>query len=207
MSLASVRDALATAGRTLATPVTGLVNELPGVTAVGTPNENAVLIALFEEHGEARVLFERRSNALRRHRGEVSFPGGRVEAGESPVDAALREAHEEVGLDPSTVEVLGWLEPLRTYSGVSVIRPYVGMLEARPELTVAPAEVAYTFDVALAELLGDGVFREEQWRREADDGVAYVTIYVFDAGGETIWGATARILAELCSIVALSSSS
>ena len=76
-----------------------------------------------------------------------------------------------------------------------------------PRAHRGPAEVAYTFDVALAELLGDGVFREEQWRREADDGVAYVTIYVFDAGGETIWGATARILAELCSIVALSSSS
>jgi 8-oxo-dGTP pyrophosphatase MutT (NUDIX family) len=178
-----------------------MLEELPGIPMVAAPTENAVLIALFEEHGEAHVILERRSNTLRRHRGEVSFPGGRLDPGESAIDAALREAHEEVGLDPSGVEVVGWLKPLRTYSGISVIRPYVGILTSRPTLTVSPAEVAYAFDVSIAELLADGVFRTEQWRRDADGEAAYVTIYVFEAGGETIWGATARILAELCSLV------
>jgi 8-oxo-dGTP pyrophosphatase MutT (NUDIX family) len=202
VSLAAVRSALAHAGRTPDSEVAGLVEELPGIPVLDTPSSNAVLLALFEEDGEARVVLERRSNALRRHRGEVSFPGGRIEPGESPVDAALREAHEEVGIDPTGVEVVGWLRPLRTYSGASVIHPYVGVLSARPSLAVEPAEVAYAFDVAIGELLDEGVFREEQWRRDADGVAGYVTIYVFEAGGETIWGATARILAELCALVA-----
>jgi 8-oxo-dGTP pyrophosphatase MutT (NUDIX family) len=207
VSLATVREALARADRTLGSEVSGCVEELPGIPVLDTPTQNAVLLALFEEHGEARVVLERRSNALRRHRGEVSLPGGRIEPGESPVDAALREAHEEVGLDPSSVEIVGWLTPLRTYSGASVIHPFVGVLAARPSLDVEPAEVAYAFDVGVGELLGEGVFREEQWRRDADGAAAYVAIYVFEAGGETIWGATARILAELCALVGAAPSS
>lgn len=202
VTLATVREALARSRRTLATGVTGLLEELPGIPVLDAPSENAVLVALFEEHGEARVIFERRSDALRRHRGEVSFPGGRIEPGEAGVGAALREAHEEIGLDPTDAEVLGWLSPLRTYSGAAIIHPFVAALASRPSLRIEPAEVAYTFDVSLAELMDEGSFRQEQWRRDAEDGHAYVTIYVFEATGETIWGATARILAELCVLVA-----
>jgi 8-oxo-dGTP pyrophosphatase MutT (NUDIX family) len=203
--LDDVRTALGVAGRTLATNVGPPIAEWPGVPPREDATDNAVLLALFEEDGAARLVLERRSADLRRHRGEVALPGGRVDPGEAPIAAALREAHEEVGIPPHDVEVLGWLSPLRTYSGQSVIRPFVGVLAARPALRVQPAEVAYAFDVALADLLKDGVFREEQWHRGAssdgdDDG--YVTIFVFEAAGEVIWGATARILAELCGVLA-----
>ena len=91
--------------------------------------------------------------------------------------------------------------PLRTYSGGSIIHPFVAALPSRPSLVVEPAEVAFAFDVSIGQLLEEGTFREELWRRAADEA-AYVTIFVFEAGGETIWGATARIWPELCVLVA-----
>lgn len=198
-----VAAALAAAGHGEGDPAAPPIAEWPGVEAALRPEDAGVLLALFEEDGDARLVLERRSEGLRRHRGEVGFPGGRVEPGESPRDAALREAHEEVGLEPSAVALLGWLTPLRTYSGLAVIHPYVGALGARPVLAVAPSEVAFAFDVPLSALLADEAFREELWRRPTPDGAQdYVAIYVFEAGGEVIWGATARILAELCTIVA-----
>jgi 8-oxo-dGTP pyrophosphatase MutT (NUDIX family) len=205
VSLDDVRTALRAAGRTLEEHPGPPIAEWPGVPPRDDATNNAVLLALFEEAGEARIVLERRAAELRRHRGEVALPGGRVDPGEAPIAAALREAFEEVGIPPRDVEVLGWLSPLRTYSGQSVIRPFVGALAARPALHVQPTEVAYAFDVALAELLADGVFHEEQWHRGAPSGAGddgYVAIFVFEASGEVIWGATARILAELCGVLA-----
>jgi 8-oxo-dGTP pyrophosphatase MutT (NUDIX family)/RimJ/RimL family protein N-acetyltransferase len=158
----------------------------------------AVLIALFEEAGETRVVLTRRSSSLRAHRGEVSFPGGRIEADETPVQAALREADEEVGIDPSVPEVLGELVPLATISSSSTITPYVAVLPGRPELRPNPGEVELAFDVALADLLADGVFREERWDFPHWDDRP---VYFFDLPADLIWGATARILHELLSLI------
>ena len=158
----------------------------------------AVLIPLFEEHGETRVVLTRRSASMRSHRGEVSFPGGRIEVDETPVQAALREAEEEVGLDPATADVLGELAPLATMSSSSSITPYVGVLPGRPVLRPNPAEVELAFDVALADLLADGVFREERW--DFPDG-ADRPVFFFDLPADLIWGATARILHELLALV------
>lgn len=158
----------------------------------------AVLIPIFEEDGEARVVLTRRSSSLRSHRGEVSFPGGRIEADETPLQAALREAEEEVGLDPAPIEVLGGLAPLATLSSSSSITPYVGVLPGRPALRANPAEVELAFDVALADLLADGVFREERWDFPFGEDRP---VYFFDLPADLIWGATARILHELLSLV------
>ena len=102
---------------------------------------SAVLAPLYDEDGEAHVVLTRRTWGLRTHQGEVSFPGGRVEPGEAPVDGALREAKEEIDLDPSTVEVIGELDHLATVSSWSFIVPYVGALPGRPETHPNPAEV------------------------------------------------------------------
>lgn len=160
----------------------------------GRRRPSAVLVALFEEDGEARVVLTRRASTLRSHTGEVSFPGGRVDEGEDSVAAALREAAEEVDLDPSTVEILGQLSPLRTISNPAAITPFVGVLPGRPSLTANPAEVERVFDVALAELLADGVFREERWELPA---VGDRAIYFFELDEDLVWGATARMLFEL----------
>lgn len=189
ISLRRVRAALAGhAGWTAGAPETG----------VPAGGRSAVLVALFEEEGEARVLLTRRSAALRTHTGEVAFPGGRMEAGEGPVAAALREAGEEVGLDPAAVEVVGRLSPLSTASSAAWITPVVGILTGRPVLRPNPAEVERAFDVSLAELASEGVYWEERWRRPSE---AERPIHFFSLDGDIAWGATARVLRELLDVV------
>ncbi len=122
-----------------------------------------MLVPLFEEAGETRVVLTVRSDRLRSHQGEVAFPGGRLEPGEGVVAAALREATEEVSLDPSLVTVIGQLTAMPTVSSNTVMTPVVGALARRPVLQPNPAEVDRVFDVALADLLADGVFHEEWW--------------------------------------------
>jgi 8-oxo-dGTP pyrophosphatase MutT (NUDIX family) len=158
-----------------------------------------VLVPLFELDGEARVILTRRAAHLRSHTGEVSFPGGRIDAGETALDAALREAAEEVGLEVSEAAVIGQLAPIATLSASSSITPFVALLDGRPTLRANPAEVERAFDVAVAELLADGVFREEWWRLP-DAGER--PMYFFDLADDIVWGATARMLYELLELVA-----
>lgn len=171
--------------------------ELPGLDGRGS-RPAAVLCALFDEDGEAHVLLTRRSSRLRSHTGEVSFPGGRLDPGEAPIAAALREASEEVGLDPATVDIVGQLSPLSTFSSQALITPFVGVLPGRPVLHPNPAEVAHAFDVSLAELASDGVYREELWELP---GSGWRALNFFDLEGETVWGATARMLRELLELI------
>ena len=152
-----------------------------------------MLAALFEEGGETRVVLTRRASTLRNHRSEVSFPGGRVEEGESLTGAALREAWEEIALDPGSVEIIGTLTPITTISSQALIHPFVGVLPARPQLQANPAEVELAFDVSLAHLLADGVHHSERWNVE---GIR-PELHFFDLGTDIVWGATARLLWEL----------
>jgi 8-oxo-dGTP pyrophosphatase MutT (NUDIX family) len=189
--LERVRRALRTVGPS--DPFPALPYEAPA---------SAVLVPLFEEDGEARVILTRRSSAMRSHTGEVSFPGGRLEEDESPLAAALREASEEVGLGPEAVEIVGQLAPLSTISRRAYITPFVGLLERRPVLRPNPHEVEHAFDVALVELLGDDVYREERW--DMLPAAADRPMHFFDLPHDIVWGATARILHELLELVALS---
>jgi 8-oxo-dGTP pyrophosphatase MutT (NUDIX family) len=152
-----------------------------------------VLAPLFEEDAETRVILTRRAATLRSHRSEVAFPGGRVEEGETLVDAALRETWEEVGIEPSSVEVIGELTPLMTFSSGALIQPFIGILGARPVLRTDPSEVERAFDVGLSELLAEGVHRTERW----GIGENARDIHFFDLPGDIVWGATARMLWEL----------
>ncbi len=179
------------------------VNEAnaPAVLGVGA----AVLAALFEEEDEARLILTRRSSGLRTHKGQVSFPGGRLDVGEVPTEAALREAYEEVGLDPAQVTTVGWIHPVTTMVSASLIVPVIATLAERPHLVASPVEVERVFDVSLAELADPRIFHEERWRIPGrsipgtdDDAFA---VRFFEVSGELIWGATARMLYELMSIV------
>ncbi|MEO9181253.1 MAG: CoA pyrophosphatase [Acidimicrobiales bacterium] len=166
---------------------------------------SAVLVALFEEEGETHLVLTRRSFSLREHRGEIALPGGRSDEGETPVETALREAREEVGLNESWVETIGWLSPLVTFAFGSSIWPVIGVLGERPSFVTDPAEVERAFTVSLAELLVDGAFVEEQWRRDqarfGADAQGYFPIYFFRVPGDLIWGATARVLTEFLCVV------
>jgi len=152
-----------------------------------------VLVALYPNDDELRVLLTRRSWDLRTHRGEVSFPGGRADEGEHPHDAALREACEEIGLDPGTVELVGEMDHLTTVTRRAYIVPVVGLLSGAPQLTASPGEVDAILDIGLAELMHPEAFREERWGTPPDDR----PVYFFDLVGDTVWGATASMLRHL----------
>jgi len=180
-----------------------------GIPDVGSPS--AVLAALFEEEGEARVILTRRAAHLRAHRGEVSFPGGRLDGDETPEEGARREASEEIGLDPASVETVGRLTAVTTFASGSTITPVVGILERRPALVASPTEVEHVFDVSLAELADPALFREEWWTipgRAAtpptsvhDMAGAPFPVWFFELPDDTVWGATARMLVDLLRLV------
>jgi 8-oxo-dGTP pyrophosphatase MutT (NUDIX family) len=153
---------------------------------------SAVLSAWYERAGEPYVLCTRRSWNLRTHRGEVSFPGGGAEPGDASLhETALREAWEEVGLDPGVVEVLGELDHLTTVTSDRFIVPVVGMLAEPPSGLVAQeSEVEAILEVPLSALLHPDAFREERWGSiEIDHPIAF-----FEIEGDTIWGATGAML-------------
>jgi 8-oxo-dGTP pyrophosphatase MutT (NUDIX family) len=166
-----------------------------------------VLAAFFEEDGETRLVLTRRSTGLRTHQGQVSFPGGRLDEGEDAVAAALREAFEEVDLDPSLVTTVGWLHPVMTMVSASYILPVLGTVESRPQLRANPSEVERIFDVSLAELADPAIFHEERWRIPgrvmAGSEDNSFPVWFFEVAGELIWGATARMLHELLHVVLL----
>jgi 8-oxo-dGTP pyrophosphatase MutT (NUDIX family) len=165
---------------------------------------SAVLVALFEEEGESHVVLTRRAFHLRHHRGEIALPGGASDPGETPLETALREAREEVGIIESTVEPAAWLSPIVTFASGSAIWPVVGLLPRRPAMTIDPGEVDRAFTISLAELVADGAFLEERWRRERNrpgsDVDGYFPIHFYRVPGDLIWGATARVLTELLCI-------
>lgn len=207
--LSRVVARLRRAGRLLdETPLPEELRELSVVVdAARQPitRRSAVLVALFEEAGDTHLVLTRRALTLRHHRGEIALPGGRSEEGETPVQTALREAHEEVGLDPGSVDAVGWLSPIVTFASGSAIWPVVGLLGERPTLRPDPVEVDRAFTVPLSELLGDGAFVEERWRRSEPrpgaDAEGYFPIYFYRVPGDVIWGATARVVTELLCIV------
>ncbi len=164
----------------------------PSYTFEGA-RSSAVLVALFEGDAGAEVLLTRRGQHLRSHKGEVCFPGGRQDPGETAVQTALREAFEEVLLVPEAVSIVGELDQMATLGSYSHIFPIVGRLAMRPDLTAGTSEVDRIFTVPLTELLRADTFREERWMRGDDPW--FVTFFELD--DETIWGATARILRDL----------
>ena len=124
-----------------------------------------MLLPLFEEDAEVRLVLTRRPETMPSHRGEIAFPGGKVEPAvdRDERDAALREAEEEIGLRRELVDVVATLPTLATVVGQFSITPFVGLTDGRPVITADSREVDRVFDVALTELLADGVFHEERW--------------------------------------------
>ncbi len=152
----------------------------------------AVLVPMFEADAETHVVLIKRPETMPSHKGEIAFPGGKFEPG---VDAdlraaALREAHEEVGLAPGDVEVVAQLDGIGTVASRFTITPFVGFLRGRPVLTPNPSEVERVLIVPLSELLDADVYREERWDTWSDD----FDVHFYELDDETLWGATARIL-------------
>jgi len=164
----------------------------------GGRKESAVLVPLFISGGSVHVVFTERRHDLKRHPGEISFPGGRQDPGETLVETALREAREEIGLDPSTVEIIGELDHLMTFTSKTAIVPFVGILPGRPlDLVPSPDEVELILTLPVRELLHADTFHQEVWNFLGGER----PMMFFDVVGDTIWGATARILYGLLALV------
>jgi 8-oxo-dGTP pyrophosphatase MutT (NUDIX family) len=173
------------------------LDRLPLTPTFPDARPSAVLITLLDGPRGAEVLLTKRSKELRTHSGEISFPGGRIDAGETPVEAALREAHEEVGLPPALVHVHGHLTHLSTVVSRSYIVPVVATVDERPDLTPHDREVARILWVPLAELVQPTTYREEWWGTPPLDR----RMHFFELDDETVWGATAFMLYELLTLV------
>ena len=157
----------------------------------------AVLIPIYP-NPEPTLIFTVRSENLPSHKGQISFPGGSIDPDDaSPAHAALREAEEEIGLDPALVEVVGCLDDMPTFVSGYVVSPIVGYLAARPELTPNPAEVADVLEIPLEDLVDD-IRREPGF---SERGRSYPTeAWVWH--DHVIWGVTARLLRDLLAVLA-----
>ena len=167
--------------------------ERPSLPSFPNARHSAVLIALADGGDGPEVLLTRRSWEMRSHRGEVSFPGGRTDPGETPEQAALREAHEEVGLDPAAVSVRGELEHLNTVVSRSYIVPKVATVPEPLPLAAQTMEVDRVMWVPLAEFTRPDTYRSEVWGIGPTDR----TLHFFELDDETVWGATAHMLVDL----------
>jgi 8-oxo-dGTP pyrophosphatase MutT (NUDIX family) len=187
LTLGAIRAVLADSGPGRAHPI-----EQTGIRA------SAVLAPLYEAEGETHLVFTRRAQHLRSHRGEVSFPGGGREERDPDLRAtALRETWEEIALPPESVEIVGELDHLTTVTSRSFIVPYVGVLPSRPQLEANPHEVEAILHVPLRLLLDADAFHGERWGFPGLDR----PVYFFEVPGDTIWGATAAMLVNFLSIL------
>ncbi|HET9156296.1 MAG TPA: CoA pyrophosphatase [Myxococcaceae bacterium] len=166
---------------------------LPGLEL----RDSAVLAPFILRGAEPRLLFTLRPEHLRRHAGQVSFPGGaRDPEDPTPLHTALREMREELGVPPESVEVLGMLDEMVTTSEFRVV-PYVGLLDPSVELHPDAGEIAELLEIPVSDLLVPGLRRtEKRFYRGAERDV-----YFYDVGRHTIWGATARILSNLLAVI------
>jgi 8-oxo-dGTP pyrophosphatase MutT (NUDIX family) len=161
--------------------------------AAGKVTRAAVLIPLLLKEGGLSVLLTQRTNHLRDHAGQISFPGGRMDPeDQTPNDTALRESHEEIGLDPKRVEIIGHLPEYLTVSGYSVT-PVVGLVQPQAEYVLDAFEVADVFEVPLEFLLDPANHQVRLWESEQGGRRFYSMPYE----NRFIWGATAGMLRNL----------
>ena len=153
----------------------------------------AVLIPIIADPEGARVLLTRRADSLTKHTGQVAFPGGRLDPGETAIDAALREAREEVDLDPAAVTVLGLSDAYETGTGY-LVTPVIGWIDALPPLTASPDEVAEIFQAPWDFLMDPANYEERHY--DLPDG-GRRRFYAMTWEDELIWGATAGMLRAL----------
>lgn len=158
----------------------------------GQARQGGVLVLIFEKNGQSHLLLTRRRDDLQQHAGQISFPGGRREDGESLRETALREAHEEVGIRPAEVQVLGELTSLYIMPSDFEVHPFVAWHTGQPTYSIQVDEVAEILEVPISFLLDPTNRHEEPWEIRGYE--LQVPFYL--VGEHKVWGATAMMLSE-----------
>jgi 8-oxo-dGTP pyrophosphatase MutT (NUDIX family) len=190
-------------------PLPGLAAQLrmlpipppPGMKTYAEVGDNclrgAVLVLLYPRNGQTHTVFIRRPQTVVHHKGQIAFPGGHVEDGETPAEAAVREAREEIGLPPETIRVLGALTPLYIPPSGYCIYPFVAETGITPVFIPQPGEVDEIIEASLLPFFDGRNLRTETWA--FDMGPRQVPFYA--VGSHKIWGATAMVLSEFLEIL------
>ncbi|HEX9036679.1 MAG TPA: CoA pyrophosphatase [Ktedonobacterales bacterium] len=183
-----------TAQPTIWTPEPGMED-----AAQARARHAAVLAPIFARDGEPWIIFTRRASELKRHSGEISFPGGRRDPSDMTLaQTALRESHEELALDAARVRLLGALPTAYVSVSDFLVTTYVGWLgEGLPSLTPAQGEVAEIIKAPLSALDDPAIYHEEIWKR---GGLAHTVVF-YDYGAYRIWGLTGRLLHHLLGLL------
>jgi 8-oxo-dGTP pyrophosphatase MutT (NUDIX family) len=160
----------------------------------------AVLVPLFQKGEECHLLFTKRSDQVKYHKGEISFPGGVVDEEDAELEkTALREAFEEIGLKEEDVQIIGVLDDIVTITEF-IVTPIVGLFSYPYPFKVSEVEIAELIEVPLASLLAEDCFSE----REIFRGDRKEVVYAYQYGNHVIWGATARILNQFLDLITAS---
>jgi len=159
---------------------------------------SAVLVPIYNKEGQCHILFTQRTEKVKEHKGQISFPGGARQDGESLLETALRESREEIGLSPADVEVLGELDDTVTMFSNYIVTPFVGIIPWPHNLKADGWETDELIEVPITTLL-DKKSRED--KDEVIEGKT-VTSYFYNYKGRVIWGATARILHQFLELYA-----
>jgi 8-oxo-dGTP pyrophosphatase MutT (NUDIX family) len=157
----------------------------------------AVLVPLFKKGEDCHLLFTKRSDQVKYHKGEISFPGGAVDEEDLElINTALREAHEEIGLKKSDVQIIGILDDIVTITGF-IVTPIVGLFPYPYPFKVSEVEIAELIEVPLSSLLREESFSEKEIIRGGQKEV----VYAYEYEKHIIWGATARILKQFLDLI------
>lgn len=163
-----------------------------------TPQKAGVLLLLYPRNDDLTIIFTKRTTYDGPHSGQISLPGGKIETFDSSIiETALREAHEEIGINPSDVEVLGMLTPLIIPVSNFEVAPVVGYMKKPSDFIIDPSEVDYLIEVSFSHLVDPRIVKQKKMLLH--DQMSLIPFYLID--DHEIWGATAMIISEFVELI------